>query len=270
MPSDLPSLKSKLPLTTRVGVAQWSYGGPSLTVSLRRWTNSIEIPRSIPAENILKNAPRRLVFRDEHAVIKAFPLSGARRWTGQRRYAHSESAHLIAAAARGIPVPECLAFGERRAWGGCRWNAVAQERIDAPTLRDRWLEDPQSTDVPATLEQLTSLAGLLYKRGVNHIDFGPHAIIMERDRFVVIDWQYAAFLPEPDPLVFASQIGYFAWSTATNRQWAALEDFRHWLDRLWDTHAIPKRDDAIKVFEKTAAQRFSIAERLNAHRTFSG
>ena len=67
MPSELPSLKSKLPYTTRVGVAQWRYRESSLTVSLRRWTNAIELPESIAPPDVLKLAPRRLVFGDESA-----------------------------------------------------------------------------------------------------------------------------------------------------------------------------------------------------------
>ncbi len=233
---------------------------------------AIESPAQIAEEDRLKVANRRLVFRVPSRpplVVKAFPLQGLRRWTGHCGYAQQECEHLLEAEARGVRVPTCLAYGERPFFGGSAWNAVVIEHISGATVRDRWLADPESIDADAVLERITPLAIQLYQTGCNHIDFGPHAIMRLNDGDCLIDWQYANFTTEPNPYVFASQIGYFGWSTATNRSWVAAERVRQWFDQLWESNQIPEYSACKAVFEVTLRKRHTIDERLQAASTFA-
>ncbi len=268
MPSVSPLLKSNLPHETAAEGSRWHCATPEQAHAASNWARQIDEPAGISPGAHLKQENRRLVFRSDDAVLKAFPFRGIRRWTGRNRYARSECLNLLEAAQRGIPVPRCWAYGERPSFGGLRWSAAALQYLPAPTLRDAWLAQPDAIDIEAALTEISDLAAMLYHQGVNHIDFGPHAIIVVESESYLIDWQYASFLLEPNPLVFASQIGYFAWATATNRSWATPQQMRRWFEALWETHQIPSRDRSREVFEKTMARRHSIKERLRAERTF--
>lgn len=268
MPSVRSLLKSKLPYQTSTPGSQWLCALQQDTGRAHDWAGCIEDPLRIPPAALLKQGHRRLVFRMEEDVVKAFPLRGLRRWTGKQSYASQECCHLLKAAARGLPVPQCRAYGEAPSLGGLRWNAAVLEYLPGHTLRDAWLAHPGAIDIPATLDKLIPVAGMLYETGINHIDFGPHAIVMADDKPYVIDWQYASFLEEPDPYVFASQLGYFAWATATNRSWAEPRQMREWFAKLWERYRIPHRDRCREIFEQTMARRHSVKERLGAAEFF--
>ena len=260
-------------MTQEVGSSHW-WLRDRQSVPCAIIVDAINQPSLIAPEERLKVATRRLVFRVAEGktaiVVKAFPLQGWRRWTARQAYAKQECQHLLTAELLGMSVPACLAYGERPFWGGLAWNTAVLEHIPSPTLRDIWIADSHTIDADAALERITPLAVRLYETGCNHIDFGPHAI-MQRDagEDCMIDWQYASFLDKPNPYVFASQIGYFGWATATNRTWLTTERVSQWFDHLWDSQQFPERTACRAIFEKTLAKRHSIKDRLNAASTFA-
>ncbi len=264
MPPLPAELKSNLPFHRQDRSVHWWTREEKAPADA--WSACLAHPACLSEDHVLKRAKRRLVLSCGEVVVKAFPFAGVDRWR-RSTYALDECAHLLEAERRGLPVPRCLGYGEARFWGGLRWNAAAMERLSGATLRDEWLGKAELS-IAATLEAITPLAYQLYLSGSNHIDFGPHAIVVTPQGPRVIDWQYATFLPEPNPAVFASQIGYFAWATSTNRSWATASEMSTWFEALWESYQIPHKASCRMIFDQTRERRHSISERLAASETF--
>jgi hypothetical protein len=85
----------------------------------------------------------------------------------------------------------------------------------------------------------------LYCAGCNHVDFGPHAMLISAaspDGDVLIDFESASFLRRPSLRAFAAQAGYFAWSVATNRDWVEPQVVEQWFAGL--LQSFDRRDDS--------------------------
>ena len=122
-----------------------------------------------------------------------------------RKYARREYLHTLAAAARGMAVPRPYAFVQRRRLGLVAGSGLLMQ--DLHRHRDiRALAAEGGDDATAALAALPALVAL-YALGINHVDARDENILLApgtdpaRD-FVVIDWQYAAFVtPRADWLL---------------------------------------------------------------------
>jgi hypothetical protein len=273
-----------LSITGMAGPAAWRVRTPDWLARLEQATDWIEHPDRIPAPALLKAGRRRLIFilgsdaasASEHdhargegprarAVVKAFPLEGWRQRWKQAKYAPAETRNLLLAAQRGLPVPEVFAAGERRRWGMVTWNALVTGFVSGRPLRARL----ESADAPTQRELLWRVLPLfrqVYETGCNHIDLGPHAILLadragESDH--LIDFQYCVFLDRPAPLTFARQAGYFGWCLTAHWNLVGPALLHEWSEALWAAAGLPEQAlELRKVYQHHLHHRASIQERL--------
>ena len=231
-------------------------------------------PEKIPANDLLKQARRRLVFRLQadhpqaaQVLVKAFPLDSLKHRLEHKKYAFSEAANLLHAARLNLPVPKVFAFGDARKFGLVRWTAACEEFINGKPMSYQFAasRDPQLHR--RLLERTLPLFKKIYEAACNHIDFGPHAILIpeksgEPDR--IIDFQYCRFLPQPGKATLAAQAGYFGWCVITNRTWVEKKIVEDWFETLLDFLNFDKRDALRKIFRDRLPARASIKDRLAA------
>ena len=251
----------------RIGSADWWVAEGFNASPLSGITRAVDEPAKITAPDLLKRATRRLVFRhrgaDSDLVVKAFPLQGLKKRLQHRKYADAEACSLIKACELGLPVPALYAFGRSKVLGVVRWNALVTAFVDLPSLEDR-LADMSSRDGRRKL-----IVGIypffrqLYETGCNHIDLMPRSLLTDSEgQGYIIDFQYVRFLKEPSPRILASQAGYFAWDVVSRNGWLSEQEMKDWFIGLLGYLGMSATTELVQVFERTAARRYPIAERL--------
>lgn len=231
-------------------------------------------PRKLPDTAYYKNEKRRRVFRfketDEgpDVVVKGFPLGKWRHRIQHRKYAYSEAQHLILAKQRQLPVPEVIGYGHGYRNAVLRWVAVIMEYIPFPSMRDGFVRGLSEEETWQYLLRTIPSFRRLYLAGCNHVDFGPHAIMMSPhgpDDDVLIDFQYSAFSDGPSMGTLASQLGYFGWAVGTNRDWVdpAMRD--QWYHEVLKALEIPFSGKIRSIIRESEARRRPVAERLKGY-----
>lgn len=259
-----------LPAIVRAGSACWrtvdEAWRPSVILATRRITGQEEIP----ATNLLKRGPRRLVFRQETAVsghgcviVKAFPLDTLRHRWRHGKYGRAEATNLLIARERGLPVPRVFAFGWQRRWGLVAWNALVMEFMNGRPMKEHLV----NAGNPAKRELLWRVLPLfrrIYETGCNHIDLGPHAILLGESAAedCLIDFQYCRFLAHPAPETFAAQAGYFAWCLTTHWNLAPRDMVTEWFEALLETLPLSNLPELRRRFQHHMEHKASIQERL--------
>lgn len=261
-----------LPVSIRVESACWKILEESWRPSLALATRRIIGQEEVPAPDLLKRGPRRLVFRHattlpDHpkVIVKAFPLETLRhRWRHQK-YGQAEAANLLLARERGLPVPRVFAFGWQRQWGLVTWNALLMEFMKGRPLKEQLVNAEPSTQ-REMLWRVLPLFRRVYETGCNHIDLGPHAILIGEAAAedCLIDFQYCRFLKQPDPGTFAAQAGYFAWCLTTHWNLAPRELVTEWFDALLETLMLSNRPELRRRFQHYREHKASIRERLES------
>lgn len=273
MPSNL--LRKQLPtgfVCDRPRRSQWWLSERPIRQKISQLVEVIETqPPAFDGGHYHKRDQRRLVFQvnsedSPDLVVKAMPLDTLRSRLAHRRYARAEALNLLRAAENGLPVPTVYAFGECRRLGLVQWSAVIMEALPHTHLRERLLVRPQDTELSQLLERASALLEKLYRAGCNHIDFGPHAVMLSAegpDDDRLIDFQYCRFLSQPRADVLASQAGYFAWSVSTNRDWVTAETMERWFDAVLQRCGLQSQKDALTpLYHQARRRRASIRERL--------
>ncbi len=264
-----------MPYACPATASRWRLQEPWLRAVATEATGIVNSPPSTIANGrYLKRERRRLVFSLQTGktplLIKAMPLDSLRARLRQGRYAPAEADHLAQAAERGLPVPQVLGLGHQRGLALVRWNAVIMEFLPHVSLRERFLKHPpeDESSLWGLLTRSRRLLTHLYQAGCNHIDFGPHAVMLdphpegEDDR--VIDFQYCHFHAQPRPETLAAQAGYFAWSISTNRDWVAVPMIEKWFDTLLEECGLTSDEAKLRpLFETARKRRASIRERLH-------
>lgn len=264
------SLETGLPVFQRVASSSWRLRTEAWQMAAVRATDWIHHPEQIPPGALFKRGPRRLVFsldsvHPEHpaVVVKAFPLDTFRHRWRHRKYGHAETLNLLIAAQRGLPVPRVFAHGWRRQWGLVCWNALVMEFIDGRPLKEH-LSQASGTTARELLWRVLPLFQQIYQTGSNHIDLGPHAIMigqsLQHDR--IIDFQYCRFLDAPAPATFAAQAGYFGWCLTTHWNLVPGELVLEWFEALLGRLSLLNRPDLEKIFHHHLRHKASIHERL--------
>ena len=231
----------------------------------------IERPGRLDRERFFKRERMRLIFRygadSGEVAVKSMPLVSVRARLRYKRYAYAEAVHLLRAAELGLPVPKVLAYGESRRLGLVRWNAVVMEFLPHVPLRERLAVKLSEGEQWALLVRAMNLLRQLYECGCNHVDFGPHCVMLDPagegdDR--LLDFQFCRFNAEPRAETLAAQAGYFAWSVSTNRGWVDSETMMtRWFDRLLaETGFESQRAFLWPIYDRARVGRASIAQRL--------
>ncbi len=262
-------LEASLPILHSANCARWQLADESWRVAASRSTELIERPEQIPPGDLLKRGERRLVFRlaqahSEHpsVVVKSFPLALLRHRLKHQKYAPTEAGNLLVAKRRGLPVPAVFACGIRRRFGLVSWNAVLVELMPGRPLKEL-LSKADAAVQRELLWRVLPLFRKIYETGCNHIDFGPHAILMDDARGdSLIDFQYCRFLDQPSPRTFAALAGYFGWCLTTHWNLTPPKLVHEWFEALLDFVGLGEREGLGEIFRHRLVHRASATERL--------
>lgn len=259
-----------LPLSVRIESSRWQVvdetWGPTVAQATRRIMGQEEIPTS----DILKRGPRRLVIRQETSVpkhrqviVKAFPLDTLRHRWRHGKYGRAEATHLLIARQRGLPVPRVFAFGRQRHWGLVIWNALLMEFMHGRPLKEH-LSTAEVSTQRELLWRVLPLFRQIYETGCNHIDLGPHAILIGESAAedCLIDFQYCRFLNQPAPETFAAQAGYFAWCLTTHWNLVPRDMVTEWFEVLLADLSLTGLPELRRRFLHHLENKASIQERL--------
>lgn len=259
-----------LPVSFQADSACWRIVDESWRPSVAQATRRITGREQIPTAEMLKRGPRRLVFWQETAlpdhrtvIMKAFPLDTLRHRWRHRKYGRAEATNLIIARERGLPVPRVFAFGWQRQWGLVAWNALLMEFMNGRPMR----EHLSTADASAQRELLWRVLPLfrrIYETGCNHIDLGPHAILIGESPAAdcLIDFQYCRFLEQPVPETFAAQAGYFGWCLTTHWNLVPRGMVTEWFEALLADLSLSDLPELRRRFLHHLEHKASIQERL--------
>lgn len=259
-----------LPVSVTAGSACWRIVDESWRASVTTATRRITGHEVVPATDLLKRGPRRLVFRQETAVrenprviVKAFPLDTFRHRWRHGKYGRAEATNLLIARARGLPVPRVLAFGWQRQWGFITWNALLMEFMNGRPMKEH-LSTASDSAKRELLWRVLPLFRRIYETGCNHIDLGPHAILLGASAAedCLIDFQYCRFLEQPSPQTFAAQAGYFGWCLTTHWNLAPRDMVTEWFDALLAELSLSDVPELQQRFHHHLDHKASIQERL--------
>jgi hypothetical protein len=207
-------------------------------------------PFRIPASCIIKRTDDKIIFRWQPErerldwVVKAYYSRTWRRWRRDRRRAYGESLSQLCAECRGLRTPAACGYGQYRL-GAQRCVFICGQHIPQQSLCECFRQRPDPDGIAALLDRAGAMLHKLYRAGCNHVDFGPHAMLISAaspEGDVLIDFESASFLRRPSSKAFAAQAGYFAWSVATNRDWVERRVVEQWFAGL--LQSFDRRDDA--------------------------
>jgi hypothetical protein len=197
-------------------------------------------PSRIALPCILKRTDDKIVFRwqaeEERLdwVVKAYYPRTLGCWFRERRRAYGESLSQLCAERRGLPTPAACGYGELR-HGSQRCVFICGQHLPLESMRECFLQRPPADRVATLLDRSAAMLRRLYEASCNHVDFGPHAMLISAaspNGDVLIDFESASFLRRPSLRVLAAQAGYFAWSVATNRDWVPPTIVEQWFTEL--------------------------------------
>lgn len=266
-------LKAALPFVVKNGYSadNWALADSSWAHTAKVTAAIIENPALLPGDAYYKNESRRLIFRlsapngTPDVVIKGFPLKKWKHKIRHKQYAYNEAFNLIAAKQRGLPVPDVFGLGCGYRKGLLHWVAVVMEHIPFPCMRDNFIRGLSEAESLENLRRTIPSFRKLYLAGCNHIDFGPHSIMLAPDsaeKDVLIDFQYAGFVNAPNQNILAAQLGYFGWSVGTNRDWVSPAMRDQWYSEVLCALDIPFTKGIQEIIRQNEASRRPSKKRL--------
>jgi hypothetical protein len=266
--------KTVLPLVVSNGFLadRWRVSDASWKPVAEVIAGIIKNPARLPDDAYYKNELRRLIFRLEvpdgkpDVVVKGFPLKKWKYKIRYKQYAYNEALNLIVAKQRGLPVPDVFGLGCGFRRGLLSWVAVIMEHVPFPCMRDNFIRGLSDAEALENLRRTIPSFRKLYLAGCNHIDFGPHSIMLAPDsaaKDVLIDFQYAGFVNAPDQNILAAQLGYFGWAVGTNRAWVSPTMRDQWYSEVLCALDIPFTKRLQGIIRQNEACRRSSKERLS-------
>ncbi len=270
------TFKRSLPFVVENGCARgkWQLVNSSWSHAADAILKVVENPDLLPSNAYYKNETRRLIFHfpsiggAPDVVVKGFPLGEWRHRIRYKKYAYSEAQNLITAKRCGLPVPEVLGYGYGCRCALLRWVAVIMEYIPFPSMRDDFVRGLSEEETWGHLRRTIPSFRKLYLAGCNHIDFGPHSIMMSpngAEEDVLIDFQYASFFEKPSAGTIASQLGYFGWAVGTNRDWVGPAMRDQWYSEVLKALEIPFSKKIRTIVRESEVKRRSTRERLRGY-----
>ena len=146
-------------------------------------------------------------------IIKAFPMADFRQQLYRyRRYGPTETANMLRAAQRNIPLPQVYGYGWIRRCGLVAATIIMMEDLhrhrSLAEVLGRGDFDPAAR--AAVLQRVARLLLSLYHGGCNHIDLHGESVFFSRsgDDDRIIDFHYAAFHDRPIPEVLMFHAAY--------------------------------------------------------------
>lgn len=190
-------------------------------------------PAVRPGQTLLKQARQRFVFRhpvnDTPYVFKLFPLSFIGSKLRHRKYGYREFSNMLIAQRLGVPVPDPIAFLEKRRFGLVTCSGLVQQSLEG---HSDLLELGQSGALTKTqvLDHAATVLCHLFDAGANHIDLRDENIMVDLNTgdWRVIDWQYASFVAPRARMLLEYLVAYFIrlaptdWQAAMRADWVPL------------------------------------------------
>ncbi|HLQ43778.1 MAG TPA: lipopolysaccharide kinase InaA family protein [Planctomycetaceae bacterium] len=224
-----------------------------------------------PTAVLKENAGKRVfLWRDgleavPATVVKVSTSLKLRLRFQSRRRLDAEAWNLACADQRGLRVPQLYACGVY-GWSFCRRRVViCMQSFPWPKMFDEFATTRAEADQWRLLRRASHSLRRLYETGCVHIDFGPHNILLSpetADEDVVIDLEFAGFLPRPNPDMFAAQAGYFSWCVATNQHWVAPSLVEAWFADLMAEQRFRQPDRLWSIWRRNFLERASTRRRL--------
>jgi serine/threonine protein kinase len=199
-------------------------------------------------------------------VIKKFFLGGLKRFIGYKNYAYAEAANLILAKKRGLNVPNVIGLVDLQIDMQGPWCAVIMEFLPGRLMKDS-ISDPSISprEKKVLINRAIEPLKQMYLRGIHHIDYGPHAIILTQDTTEAdscIDFQYVGFYEAPVIENAIHQAAYFCWAVSGNREWISTESAEHWFEMVLAELEIQDTLENRAIFQRSIKRRQSTKHRL--------
>ncbi len=223
---------------------------------------------------LLKSGPNRLVFRVHlpaeyssvsSVIVKSFPMHGFKQKLFRyQRYGPAETANLLIASQRMIPVPHVHGYGWIREHGLVSNTLIMMEDLNRHhSIRDLLgAGDTAKADRTEVLQRTGRLLRRLYQGKCNHIDISDRSILLDADNEDdrVIDLHYVNYLKRPSLTVLMFNLAYLGNSIADRVNEKMLED---WVKGMLAELAVSEIDHWITVYEEFRHKRLSRRERLS-------
>lgn len=202
-------------------------------------------------------------------VTKGFFLTKWRHKLAFKKYAFNEALHLLQARNLGINTPDVYGVGFGFKKSIITWTVVILEYVPFASMRDTFIERKLSEEETwLYLKRMVPSLRKLYAAGCNHIDFGPHAIMMSPDDAYedkIIDFQYASFGAKYCVNNLAFLLGYIGWSVSVNRKWVRSSMMNVWYEHVLESFGLPYTGDISKIIKQNESARRTIKERLKGY-----
>lgn len=236
-----------------------------------RWLAAELSAEQIPQDwQVIKRSEDRYVLRisiagsNELWAVKGLRIRARSGWLTKAAPISDEGIDQLIARSRGIRTPKLMAQGVNRNAKGEQWLILCSQWASMPCMRDAFLASPSEATVEELLHRAAQALRMLFDAGCNHVDFGPHAILMSEQgpaEDLIIDFEQATFKDAPCVHTLAAQLGYFGWSIATNRDWARPEQVREWGEQVFARWDLPFSASCRRSFEKNLLARQSLRAR---------
>jgi serine/threonine protein kinase len=241
-----------LPIHREVGDRAWQWKDDTLANLAEPIGKTLNAPDSIAAGDILKQDTNRFIIRHHtdmpspsSVVVKTFPMAKLKqRLWRYKRYGPTETANLIEALKRGLPVPELFGcFSQRRAGMTLSTGLVIEDFVGARSVLDELSSNPFTSEISAALCQLLVK---LHNCGCNHIDLNLNNIFLgETGELKLIDFMYVAYHDCGSTRILAFQTAYVI--NGLTRCGASDEQVEGLIDALVDELALTRSEFATIV-----------------------
>jgi hypothetical protein len=231
--------------TVQRGPGGLRFWGPRLVLPERLQSLLLTLSRPEGGDvEVLKNSPRRSVFRVRHPtpdlaslIVKGFPLAKLESRVKYRKYGLAEFGNSLEVARRRLPAPECFGYFEIRAFGLVKANGLLLEDLAGwRSLGELTKAQPQNRK--RMLMRVIPLMKQMYESGVNHVDISMSNLLSSPDggSLRIIDWQYCSFVASRLPAQLLLQGCHFLNGAGVEAGSAEAEE---WLEQLRQATGCP-------------------------------
>lgn len=267
-------INQSLPYNTNHKGNYWALKSPIWERKAQQINDIFVHHKSIPVNSILKQNQSRKIFTlssntdTPTVVVKGFNLDTWKKNFIHRKYAYNECYNLIKAHKLGVHTPKVYGLGYGINKGRIAWTAAIIEYFPFDSMRDCFLQNPSEQQIWSFLMRTIPSFKKLYLAGCNHVDFGPHAIMLSPEGSEydpIIDFQYTSFLPSPCANNTAFLLGYFGWAIGTNRNWVSSTMRDQWYKLVLKKLEIPYTLTIEKIIRENEQARRPLKDRLKGY-----
>ncbi len=257
-------IEKHLPAYQTFDGEHWHLRQGSKTNLAREISSIFQKPDLADTEGVecIKIKPRRRIFRVSSSegivVVKGFFFHGSlgRQWYRHCFYALDEAINLLIARERGLPVPDVVAYGEKRSLGRRLFNVAVIENVAHAVHPTQIFRGEVQTriSVQDALSRVASMLEMIYNAGCNHIDMHGTSFLLNEETATkdkIIDFQFAVFHPTPSVPIFCHQLAHFIRASRKDLPEDMLDDWAAAVLRRIDP---PDFDEAMREVRKLSTR----------------